>query len=100
MKLHLLGTRGALVIGESRPEVGVYYRNQPPKEPRQRRVASDNDFLQAEDLAQAIDRNGDTIMNLEASCAAYATIEAALLSSRLGQPVEVTSIKSSTGAAR
>src|SRR5439155_16958986 len=50
IKLHVLGTAGALVIGEGRPEVGVYYRSQPPKEARQRRVANENDVLLADDF--------------------------------------------------
>ena len=89
IKLHILGSRGALVIGESRPEVAVYYRNQPAKEPRQRRIANDNDFLLADNLAQAIDTNGRTIMDAHASLAIFATIEAALESCHTGQPVEV-----------
>jgi predicted dehydrogenase len=87
--LHILGTEGALVIGESRPEVGIYFRNQPPKEHRQRRVAGDNDFLLAENFAQAIDTGGASVMDARASLAIYATVEAALESCRVGQPVEV-----------
>lgn len=89
IKLHVLGDDGALVVGESRPEVGVYYRNQPAKEARQRRVAGDNDFLLAENFAQAIDHDGETIMDIRASRAIYMTVEAALESGRLGQPVDV-----------
>jgi predicted dehydrogenase len=90
IKLHVLGSGGALVIGESRPEVGVYYRNQPVKEARQRRVAGDNDLLLAENFAQAIDRDGETVLDIRASRAIFATVEAAQASCRLGQPVEVT----------
>ncbi len=89
IKLHVLGTEGALVIGESRPEVGIYYRNQPPKEQRQRRVANENDFLLANNFAQAIDNNASTIMDARASLAIFATVEAALESCRTGQAVEV-----------
>jgi predicted dehydrogenase len=89
IKLHVLGTAGALVVGESRPEVGVYYRNQPPKEPRQRRVAIENDFLLADDFARAIDENRDTVLGVRASRDSFATVEAALQSCRTGQPVEV-----------
>jgi predicted dehydrogenase len=87
--LHVLGTDGALVVGESRPEVGVYYRDQPAKEARQRRVAVDNDFLLADHLARAIDSGGETILDARAGRAIFATVEAALESSRTGQPVEV-----------
>ena len=89
IKLRILGTEGALVIGESRPEVGVYYRNQPPREPRQRRVAGENDFLLAENFAQAIDNDGQTILDVRASHAIFATVEAALESCRTGLPVAV-----------
>ncbi|MCE9533279.1 MAG: Gfo/Idh/MocA family oxidoreductase [Planctomycetes bacterium] len=89
MKIHVQGTEGALVISEARPEVGVYYRNQPPKEHRQRRVAADNDFLQADSLAHAIDTNGESSINARAAFEIYATTEASLKSCRIGQPVEV-----------
>ena len=89
IKLHVLGSEGALVVSESRPEVGVYYRQQPAKEFRQRRVAGDNDFLLADNFANAIDTGGDTILDAHASRAIYATVEAALESCRTGKPVEV-----------
>jgi predicted dehydrogenase len=89
IKLHVVGTEGALVIGESRPEVGIYYRNQPARESRQRRVAGENDFLLAENFAQAIDSDGATILDARASHAIFATVEAALESCRTGQPVDV-----------
>jgi predicted dehydrogenase len=89
IKLRAVGSRGALVVDEARPQVGVYYRHQSAREARQRRVAVDNDFLLAENFAQAIDHDRETIMDLEASCSVFATIEAALASCRSGQPVEV-----------
>src|SRR5262245_45081304 len=89
IKLHVLGTAGALVIGESRPEVGIYSRNQPPKEARQRRVAIENDFLLADDFARAIDTGGETILGVRAGHAIFATVEAALESCRTGEVVEV-----------
>jgi predicted dehydrogenase len=88
-KLHILGDRGALVINEAAPTVGVYYKGQPPKEHRQRRVAIDNDFLLADNFAQAIDTGGETILGARASLAIFATVQAALESCRTGQPVEV-----------
>jgi predicted dehydrogenase len=89
IKLRILGSEGALVVGESRPEVAVSYRNQPAREPRQRRVAGDNDFRLAENFARAIDTDGDTILDARSSLAIFATVEAALESCRTGQPVEV-----------
>lgn len=89
MKLHLLGEQGALVVNEANPSVGIYYRDQPPKEARERRVGNDNDFLLADNFAQAIDTGGPTILDARASLAIFATVEAALESSRTGQVVEV-----------
>ncbi|MBY0527860.1 MAG: Gfo/Idh/MocA family oxidoreductase [Gemmataceae bacterium] len=89
IKVRVLGSEGAMVLNESCPEVGIYYRNQPAPEARQRRVANDNDFCLAENFAQAIDCDGDTIMNARTSLAIFATVEAALESSRCGQPVSV-----------
>lgn len=89
IRLHVLGTAGALVVAESRPEVGIYYRNQPPGEARQRRVAAENDFLLADDFARAIDAGGETVMGVRAGRAIFATVEAALESCRTGEVVEV-----------
>ena len=89
IKLHVLGSEGALVINEGRPEVGIYYKNQSPREARQRRVANDNDFLLADNFAKAIDENRDTVLDARAARAIFATVEAALQSSRTGQPVVV-----------
>ncbi|MBC7854074.1 MAG: Gfo/Idh/MocA family oxidoreductase [Pirellulaceae bacterium] len=89
IKLHILGSEGALVINEGLPQVSIHYRNQPTKEPRQRRVASENDFLLAENFAQAIDHGTDTILGAHASRAIFATIEAALASCESGLAVDV-----------
>jgi myo-inositol 2-dehydrogenase / D-chiro-inositol 1-dehydrogenase len=89
IKLHILGSEGALVINEALPNVGIHYRGQPAKEPRQRRVASENDFLLTENFAQAIDNNTDTILGIHASRAIFATVEAVLKSCESNQPVDV-----------
>jgi len=89
IKLHVLGSEGALVIAEARPEVGVYYRGQPATEFRNRRVADDLDFLLVEDFLHAIDTDGDTILDAAAGRTIYAVVEAALESGRTGKPVEV-----------
>ena len=77
------------LLREACPDVGIYYRNQPTKEHRQRRVAVDNDFLQAAGFADAIDNGGTTILDAGASLAIFATCEAALESCRTGQCAEV-----------
>jgi len=89
IKIHVLGSEGALVISEARPEVGVYYRGQPAKEFRNRRVAEDLDYLLVDDFLQAIDTDGDTILDAVAGRSICAVIAAALESGRTGTPVEV-----------
>ena len=82
---------GGLVISEARPEVAVYYRGQPEKEFRHRRVASDNDYLLMENFAQAIDTDGDTILDARAGRAISGVVEAALTSARTGKVVALES---------
>ena len=89
IRLHIVGSAGALAIGESRPEVAVCYRDQPPREARLRRVANENDWLLAEDFACAIDSGGPTVMDARAGRAIFATCQAGLESARTGQPVEL-----------
>jgi len=87
LKIH--GDRGTLLVNESLPQVGIYYRGQPAREPRQRRIAGDNDFLLAHNFAEAIDTGGPNIMDARTSYNIFATCEAARESSRTGQPVDV-----------
>jgi len=89
IKLHVVGTGGALVVAEARPEVGVYYRDQPAREARQRRVAVEYDFRLADDFARAIDADGPTPLDARASRHILATVHAALESARTGRVVEV-----------
>ena len=90
IKLHVLGTNGGLVISEARPEVGIYYRDQPAKEFRNIRVDVRNDYLLMEDFARAIDTGGETILDARAGRAICATVNAAVESGRTGTPVEVS----------
>ena len=89
IKIHVLGTTGALVVSEARPEVGVYYRGQPATEFRHRRVAIDYDYLLMENFAAAIDSDGETILDARAGRAICAVVQAALASGRTGKAVEV-----------
>jgi len=89
IKIHVLGSEGALVISEARPEVGVYYRGQPAKEFRNRRVAEDLDYLLVESFLRAIDTDGDTILDAAAGRSICAVVEAALESGKTGTPVDV-----------
>jgi len=88
IKISVLGRDGALVVAEARPEVGVYYRGQPEKEFRHRRVANENDFLLMDHFARAIETNGDTLLNARTGRMITATVEAAIRSGKSGS-VEV-----------
>ncbi len=90
IKLHLIGSEGALVISEARPEVSIYYRGQPAAEFPHVRIANDNDWLLADDLVRAIDTDGDTILNARMSRAICATVHAAIESGKNGRAVEVS----------
>ena len=91
IKMHILGSKGGFVVSEARPEVGVYYRDQPPKEFKNHRLnAIENDYLLANDIVQAIDNDADTFLNVRTSRAITATIQAALESGRTGQSVKVS----------
>ena len=90
IKIHVLGSQGALVISEERPEVGIHYRGQPPAERRHLPVGSNADFLLMENFAHAIDTDGDTILDARAGRAIAATVEAAIASGRSGKPVAVS----------
>ncbi len=90
IKIHALGTGGALVVSEARPEVTVYYRGQPATEFRHRRVAIDYDYLLMENFAAAIDTDGDTILDARAGRAICAVVHAALDSARTGTVAEVS----------
>ena len=90
IKLHILGPKGALVISEARPEVGIYYRDQPAEEFKNLRLlATDNDYLLADNFARAIDTNSQTLLDAPTSRAIAATVIAALESGRTGKVVDV-----------
>lgn len=90
IKLHLVGTEGALVVSEARPEVGIHYRGQPPDEfKNQRLLAEENDYRLADDFARAIDEGRPSLLDARTSRDITATVAAALESARTGQVVEV-----------
>ncbi len=90
IKIWVMGSEGSLAINESKPEAGVYYRGQPAGDARNQRVASEGDYLLVDDFANAIDTDGDTILDSRAGRAISATVEAALESARTGIPITVT----------
>ncbi|MBM3957337.1 MAG: oxidoreductase, partial [Gemmatimonadetes bacterium] len=90
VKIHALGSEGALVVNEARPEVGIYYRGRPPTQAPLHRVANEYDFLLMEHFARAIDTDGETILDARAGRAICATVDAALESARSGRPATVS----------
>jgi predicted dehydrogenase len=85
IKLHLLGTKGALVVSEPRPEVSIHYRGQPAKEFRNLRVADENNFLLVENFAAAIDTGSETILDAQAGRDICAVVEACVRSGKSGK---------------
>ena len=89
IKLHVLGSEGALVISEARPEVSIYYRDQPATEfKRQRLLPDDNDYLLADDFIRAIETDTPTILDARTSRNITATVAAAIESGRSSKVVE------------
>lgn len=89
IKLHLRGSKGALVINESRPEVAVYYRDQPSSEFPHRRIADQYDYLLVEDFANAIDHGSATTLDVVAARDICSVVDACLRSAQSGEVVQV-----------
>jgi len=89
IKIHAIGSKGGLVITEALPEVSIYYRDQPPLEFKNERIANENDFLLMDDFARALDTGGEPILNAQAGRDIAATVFAAVESGKTGQLVEV-----------
>ena len=89
LRLHILGTRGAFVVAEPRPEISVHARSLKPEDHRQRRVGVDYERRLLDDFARAIDTGSDTLMTAQDSRAIAATVLAAVESGRTGRVVEV-----------
>lgn len=90
IKIHVLGSDGALVVSEARPEVAVHYRGQPAQEFPHRRVANDLDYLLMENFVQAIDTDGESILGARPSRAICATMLAAVESGKTGKPIDLS----------
>ena len=89
IKLRVVGDRGAMVVSEARPEIGVYYRDQPHGEFKHRRIADDNNFLLAENFARAIDGLEPPVLDARGARDICATVLAALESDRTCQAVKI-----------
>ena len=85
IKLHLMGTKGSMVINESRPEVAIYYRGQPEKEFRHLRIADENNFLLMDEFAAAIETGSDVVLDAIGGREICAIVQACLKSAQSGQ---------------
>lgn len=88
-KIRVLGSDGALVVNEPRPEVAVFHRGMTIQDSIHQRIAGEYDHLLMEDFAHAIDTDGETILDARARRAITATVAAAIESEKTGKPVEV-----------
>lgn len=91
IKLHVLGTKGALVISEARPEVAIHYRGQPTGEFRHRRVADEADYLLVDGFADSIDRGAETNLDVRAGRDICAIVLACIRSGKSGRLEDVQS---------
>ena len=90
IKISILGTEGALVINEPRPEIIVVSRDSEDRGRIGRPVGGDGDWLQMDHFAAAIDSDGDTILDAKAGRDIAAAVDAALESGRTDRPVDVS----------
>ncbi len=98
LKLHIIGSAGALVVSEPRPEIAVYTRGLQPSDYRHRRIGVYYERRLLDDFARAIDTGSNTMLDARAGRAIVATVQAALESGRTGQPVGVSTGQRSLGA--
>ena len=90
IKLHLIGTKGALVVSEARPEVGLYYKDQPKNEFKNIRIDNDNDFLLMDAFADALDCGTELPLDIETACNIARIIDAAQISANEGREVKIS----------
>ena len=93
IKLHIIGTKGSAVISEARPEVSIYYRDQPVTEFKNQRIADNNNYLLAENFARSIDGTEKPILDCIEARDICATVSAAIDSSKSGKPIKVDNRK-------
>ena len=72
--------------------MSIYYRDQPPLEFKNRRIADDNNYLLAENFARSIDGQDSPVLDCIEARNICATVKASQ-SSRLGKPIDVKNRK-------
>ena len=90
LRVHVIGSTGALVIAEPRPEIAVHTRGLPPDDYHNRRTDTETDRRQVDLLVTALDTGGDTLLTARQGRHIVATVAAALESARSGRPCQVS----------
>lgn len=85
IRLHLVGSTGAAVISEPRPEIAVHTRGLKASDDRNRRTDEENDRRQVDLFVNALDRGHDTLLTARHGRHIVAIVEAALASARSGR---------------
>jgi len=92
IKLHLLGTEGALDIREPLPEVALDYRGRGPEVFRHERISNHYAWRLAENVSRAIDGQSTTLLDVRESRQITAIVEAALRSARERRVIELSEV--------
>lgn len=90
LRVHVIGSTGALVIAEPRPEIAVYTRGLAPEDFRNRRTDEEYDRRQVDQFVTALETGGETLLTAQQGRHIVATVAAALESARSGRPCEVS----------
>lgn len=90
LRVHVVGSTGALVVAEPRPEITLYTRGQAPEDDRNRRTDEETDRRQVDLFVAALESGGDTLLTARHGRHIVATVVAALESARSGRPCEVS----------
>ena len=90
IRIHLVGTTGAAVIAEPRPEIAVHTRGLEASDDRNRRTDEGHDRRQVDLLVDALDSGHDTLLTARQGRHIVATVEAALASARSGRSEAVS----------
>ena len=90
IRIHITGTKGALVIAEPRPEVAVHARGLESTDYRNRRTDETCDRKQVDHLAVALDKGTETLLTDREGRHIAAIVEAAKTSAQSGLATQVS----------
>ncbi len=90
LRVHVIGSAGALVVAEPRPEVAVYTRGLAPDDYRNRGADEERDRRQVDRFVVALDTGSSTLLTARQGRHIVAVVGAALKSARTGRPCKVS----------